>query len=277
MLPGMYKIGEFSRLSQVPIRTLRYYDQIGLLVPAEVGRPSGYRCYAAAQLERLNRILALKDLGLTLREIQGALADAASPEELCALIRDKHAELTRRVDAERRRLARATARLAVMERSGAVLADIVVRDTGAAWIASVRRTLRRHDDCDALFDELDHGLARSLGRRPSRAQRGAIWHACAAHTIDCEAYAILPGRIASTPAVTVRQLPAQQVAALIYRGDTDYLPAYRAMRTWIAASGFDITGAKRELFLRSPSSLTEIQFPIARPAERRGDRQGATC
>jgi hypothetical protein len=46
----MYKIGELSRLSQVPIRTLRYYDQIGLLVPAQVDRSSGYRCYAAEQL-----------------------------------------------------------------------------------------------------------------------------------------------------------------------------------------------------------------------------------
>jgi len=66
----MYKIGAFSRLSQVPIRTLRYYDQIGLLVPAQVERPSGYRGYAAEQLETINRILVFKDLGLALDEIR---------------------------------------------------------------------------------------------------------------------------------------------------------------------------------------------------------------
>lgn len=256
----MYKIGEFSRLSQLPIRTLRYYNQIGLLVPAEVERPSGYRRYAADQLEQVNRILAYKDLGLSLHEIRGALADAASAADIRSLVRRKHDELARRVEAEQRRLARAAARLAVMESSGAGLADIVVRETGAQWVASVRRTLRSHDDCDGLFDELAHGLDHTLARR----QLGAIWHACAPRAIDCEVYAVLPSRVAVSGRIAARQLPAQRVAALIYRGDTDYLPAYRAMRTWITASGFEITGPKRELFLRSAESVTEIQFPVAR-------------
>jgi effector-binding domain-containing protein len=55
------------------------------------------------------------------------------------------------------------------------------------------------------------------------------------------------------------------VAALVYRGDTDYLPAYGALRAWIGRAGLAIAGAKRELFLRSPTAVTEIQFPIARP------------
>src|SRR2546429_7441561 len=105
----MYKIGELSWLSQVPIRTLRYYDQIGLLVPAQVDRSSGYRCYTAEQFERLNRILVFKDLGLSLHEIRALLADAATPDQIRELVRRKHADLERRVEAERRRLARAAA------------------------------------------------------------------------------------------------------------------------------------------------------------------------
>jgi DNA-binding transcriptional MerR regulator len=62
----MFKIGEFSKFSQVTVKTLRYYDQIGLLKPAEVDRFTGYRYYSVDQLPRLNRILALKDLGLSL-------------------------------------------------------------------------------------------------------------------------------------------------------------------------------------------------------------------
>jgi DNA-binding transcriptional MerR regulator len=260
----MYKIGEFSRLSQVPIRTLRYYDQIGLLTPAAIERPSGYRGYAAAQLERLNRILALKDLGLSLREIGSVLADDASADDIRELMRRKHADLARRVDAERRRLARATARLDMMERSGAARADIVVRIAGAQWVASLRQTLRSHDDCEGLFDELDDYLDRHAAGPHDRRQRGAIWHACAPRAIDCEAYAVIPARLATAGRITVRRLPAQPVAALIYRGDADYLPAYRAMRTWIGGSGLAITGPKRELYLRSSESMTEIQFPIDR-------------
>jgi hypothetical protein len=62
--------------------------------------------------------------------------------------------------------------------------------------------------------------------------------------------------------VAVRELPAQRVASLVYRGETDYLPAYRAMRTWIARSELAITGPKREVFLRSPgSSVTAASSP----------------
>ena len=71
----MYSIGEFSRLSQIPVKTLRYYDHLRLLRPACVNRSTGYRYYEAAQLEQLNRILVFKDLGFSLRDIRGLLAE----------------------------------------------------------------------------------------------------------------------------------------------------------------------------------------------------------
>src|SRR5690348_9109071 len=62
----VFKISDFSRLSQVSMRTLRYYDEIGLLKPGQVDCATGYRYYSIDQLPRLNRILALKDLGFEL-------------------------------------------------------------------------------------------------------------------------------------------------------------------------------------------------------------------
>ena len=69
----MLKIGNFSKLSQVPVKTLRYYDQIELLIPAHVDKFSGYRYYTIDQMPRLNRILAPKDLNYTLDQITGML------------------------------------------------------------------------------------------------------------------------------------------------------------------------------------------------------------
>lgn len=62
----MFKIGEFSRLSRVSVRMLRHYDQLGLLTPSQTDSFTGYRYYSANQLPRLNRILALRDLGFSL-------------------------------------------------------------------------------------------------------------------------------------------------------------------------------------------------------------------
>src|SRR5260370_7778550 len=62
----MIRIGDFSKLSQVTIKALRYYDEMGLLKPISVDQFPGYRYYAVDQLSSLNRILPLNDLGLSL-------------------------------------------------------------------------------------------------------------------------------------------------------------------------------------------------------------------
>ena len=78
----MISIGDFARLGRVSVRMLRHYDEIGLLPPARVDQFTGYRYYRAAQLSQLNRIVALKDLGFTLQQVQSVLKDGPSAAEL---------------------------------------------------------------------------------------------------------------------------------------------------------------------------------------------------
>jgi DNA-binding transcriptional MerR regulator len=78
----MLQIGEFSVLSHVSIKTLRHYDEVGLLKPMHVDPHSGYRYYAASQIVQLNRILALRDLGMSLSSPEAAacpISPAAPP------------------------------------------------------------------------------------------------------------------------------------------------------------------------------------------------------
>jgi DNA-binding transcriptional MerR regulator/GNAT superfamily N-acetyltransferase len=89
----MIRIGDFSRLSQTPVSTLRYYDEIGLLKPVEVDHFTGYRYYTFDQLTRLQRILALKDFGFSLEEIGHLLADDLSIRQLNGLLQRKRADL----------------------------------------------------------------------------------------------------------------------------------------------------------------------------------------
>ena len=65
----MFSIGEFAKHGRVSVRMLRHYDAIGLLPPARVDPFTGYRSYQADQLSRLNRIVALRDLGFGLDQI----------------------------------------------------------------------------------------------------------------------------------------------------------------------------------------------------------------
>jgi DNA-binding transcriptional MerR regulator len=111
----MFRIGEFSKLSHVPAKTLRYYDQIGLLAPAEVDRFTGYRYYSASQLPRLHRILAMKDLGLSLSQIGQLLEEDLSTDQIRGMLLLKRTEIQQQVEAEQARLARVEWRLKQIE------------------------------------------------------------------------------------------------------------------------------------------------------------------
>jgi len=88
----MYKIGELSRLCRIPVKTLRYYDNEGLLAPDEIDRFTGYRYYSAARIADCNRIISLKELGFSLEEIKRHLR-ASTHEDIFALVDAKCAEI----------------------------------------------------------------------------------------------------------------------------------------------------------------------------------------
>ena len=66
----LYKIGELSKLTGIPIRTLRYYDSIDLFKPSEVDLFTSYRYYKEEQIKDLKLINELKEVGFTLEEIR---------------------------------------------------------------------------------------------------------------------------------------------------------------------------------------------------------------
>lgn len=88
----MYKIGELSRLCRIPVKTLRYYDNEGVLVPDEIDRFTGYRYYSAERIADCNRIISLKELGFSLEEIKKHL-HASTDEDIFALVDAKCAEI----------------------------------------------------------------------------------------------------------------------------------------------------------------------------------------
>lgn len=107
----MFSIGEFARHGRVSVRMLRHYDAIGLIRPACVDAATGCRLYQASQLDELNRVIALKDLGFTLQQVQAILEEKVSAAELRGMLRLRRAEIQASIEAETTRLARVEARL----------------------------------------------------------------------------------------------------------------------------------------------------------------------
>lgn len=107
----MFTIGDFATMGRVSIRMLRHYDRIGLLPPARVDEFTGYRYYTADQLRRLNRVVALKDLGFTLAEVARILDADVAPAELRGMLRLRRAQVAEQITADQDRLTRIEARL----------------------------------------------------------------------------------------------------------------------------------------------------------------------
>ncbi|WP_406210215.1 MerR family transcriptional regulator [Streptomyces decoyicus] len=134
----MFSIGDFAQYGRVSARMLRHYDAIGLLRPARTDPVSGYRYYEAAQLARLNRIIALKDLGFSLQQVGAILAEEVSVPELRGMLRLRRAELEASLTAAGARLAQVEARLRTIESEGRMSADdVVVKRTGAVLLAEL--------------------------------------------------------------------------------------------------------------------------------------------
>ena len=101
----MFKIGEFSKLTQVTVRMLRYYDEMGLLKPAKIDPWTGYRLYSTEQIPVLNKIIYLRDSGFQVAEIAAALEnnDKAFLQEL---FNKKQAEIEENIKIEQEKLSK---------------------------------------------------------------------------------------------------------------------------------------------------------------------------
>jgi DNA-binding transcriptional MerR regulator len=128
----MFKIGEFAKIAQVSGRLLRYYNEIGLFTPEQIDPASGYRFYSAAQLPRLNRILALRDLGLTLDQIGRMLDGDISADEIRGMLFMRKAQIEQNLQEEIERLNQVELRLKQIEQEGHPwTADVVLKEVPA--------------------------------------------------------------------------------------------------------------------------------------------------
>jgi DNA-binding transcriptional MerR regulator len=151
----MIRISNFSRISQVPVSTLRYYDDVGLLKPIEVDRFTGYRYYTFDQLPRLYRILALKDLGFSLR----MLGEDLPADQLRGMLRLKRSELREQVQEAFARLERVEARLRQIEQESIMSTyDVVLKKVEPMLITGVRGLIATPPEQKPLWDELVCGV-----------------------------------------------------------------------------------------------------------------------
>jgi len=264
----MIRIGDFARLGNVSVRTLRFYDETRLLQPLHVDQSSGYRHYQASQLTLLHQIRSLQELGFSLAAIREALRRDLPVSELRALMEQRHSELKSQICGDLRRLRQIESNLRNLTNSHKVAPNVLVRQTKETWVVSLREKIRDYAQADELFGELERKVPAHL----LTAQRSALWHSCGQERgpIDCEVLRCLKQPIKVGRGLRTYQLRAGTAASIFHTGAEETMgESYRILTCWLSSSGFRLHGAKREIYWIEPDAkascetLTEIQFPIA--------------
>jgi DNA-binding transcriptional MerR regulator len=272
----MLTIGDFARLGQVSPRMLRHYHELGLLRPERVDPTTGYRSYGVAQLVRLHRLLALRDLGFSLEQIRGLLDDNLSLEQLRGMLRLRQAQMEQTVAEERARLRQVEAHLRALERSTTMsIQDVVIKPTQPLRVAEAADTAPGFGpELGEIFGRLYPRIFAHLDRNGARPGLCVAWYDEPAEdgSVVVHAGIDLDGQaVAGAEDVRVVDLPVIDVAAVMYRGSmTDVGPVYEALARWIEDSGYQVAGRSRELYYEwhpeDPArSVTELQFPIGNP------------
>ncbi|MBX3082906.1 MAG: MerR family transcriptional regulator [Anaerolineae bacterium] len=274
----MLKIGDFSRLAQVPIKTLRFYDELGLFRPAEVDRFTGYRYYTLDQLPRLNRILALKDLGLALEQITTMMNGEMSAEEMRGRLEAKRREAQQEIEEAQARLMRLDIRLRQIDMENQMPTyEIVTKKVDSQRVLSIRQIAPTMTERDRLIEE----VRAALRRQPISVSAPPIllYHHAGYRDVDLDIEVAIPVETARPDAIllsngrqmSIRMIPAlDRVITCLLHGRYEQLGGvYAALNTFLNAHRLHYLGPAREVILRGADDtadpaeyLTEVQYPV---------------
>ena len=264
--PQLYKIGMFAQMNHITIKTLRFYEEQGLLLPAYVDGENGYRYYTMNQMADIQRITALKQAGFTLDDIklinQGA--------DTAYLLSTKKAALLKKI-------AELTSQIAVIDGylsgpAGTLDAPVLIRTIPAVTVASMKKRIDSYDELFSLMPEMGAEMER-LGCRC------ALPEYCFTHYLEpgfrdehilietCEA---VTEKKEDSALVKFRELPEITAACIFHKGSYNSFPeTYAAILRFIEENGYEICGNIRENYIdgiwnkdREEDWLSEIQIPV---------------
>ncbi len=274
----MFSIGEFARLGAVSVRTLRLYDEMGLLRPARVDQETGYRAYTPGQLGQLNRILALKELGLSLTQIRRMLA-GITVDELQGMLMLRRAQLETELQAQKNKLLGVEARLRYIATEGVMPADdITVKKIPAMGVVAISELAPDWENEHIVpavnrsrvqFDEL--GIPRQV-----KAAGPFLVFFDAGQDADITVYVGLP--VAEPPAelpppATYLVLPEIEAIVAVRSGPAASIfpVVFHDMARWASAHGYQPAGPGREVWIHEVDDIAdvdqqvfEVQMPFTR-------------
>lgn len=270
----MFKIGVFSKMNKVTVKTLRYYDEIGLLSPSYVDDATGYRYYSGSQLPRLHRILALKQIGFSLHEIITAMSQDISTAEMLQHLQAKQVEISKNIAAERKKLLQVQAYLKILKQEANDMGyDVILKELPAVIVASMRRIIPDYNTFNEIYPEMGAYMMEQKVKCTTPGYCFTLYHdgEYKETNIDVEICEAVTAAARDSDKIKFKKVEAVPTAAcVIHKGPYNTIGlAYSAVTKWIEENGYTVTGQPRESYIdgiwnkENPEEwITEIQVPV---------------
>lgn len=264
----MFKIGDFSKLTQISVRMLRYYENKGILTPIKIDAESKYRWYSVTQIKQVNKIKVLRDLGFLVEDIKILLT--LEEEDFIEAIQGKKQTIIQEINGQQQMLHK----LDILEQALSnqkkvdLEYEVQIKEVPEKNILCYRQIIADYND--------EGDLWRILGTFIEK-QKIAVCDASAIaifhdnEDIDVEvSYVVSNVGLDSFP-FYYRVLAAEKLVASIFvYGSFDNIgQKYQDLAYWIDKNKYEVIGNVRELPINGPWNrkkeeeyLTELQIPI---------------
>ncbi|WP_042349722.1 MerR family transcriptional regulator [Bacillus massiliigorillae] len=266
----MYSIGVFSKINKITTKTLRHYDEIGLLKPEYVVDMTGYRYYTTHQLPKLHQILALKRMGLSLQQVKEAFQN---PDAIDLFLKLKEQDVLNSIKAEEEKLLLIRSYLNLM-RGEKMMYNPIIKELPEVIVASMRQVIPNYEALNTLCPEV-------MGKEMKRV--GCV---CAVPeycfnvyhdgeyretNIDVEICEAVTEMKPNTDILTFKTIPAVPTAlCILHKGAYDTLgETYSFAFKWAEENNYEVCDHPRESYIDGiwnkdnvDEWLTELQIPI---------------
>lgn len=268
----MFGIGEFSKISGLPIKTLRFYHEKGLLVPATVDPDSGYRYYDHANVEKAQIIVALRRFEFSLEQIQQILISYDDEADILDFLEQRKGALQQEIRHRKDIVAQLDRIIQIENEARSTMQkspfQIEEKALEPMWIAGVRMK-GKYSDCGQGFAKLGKAVGRHICGKPF-----CLYYDGEYREEDADMEPCFPiRRRVDVAGISVRELPGGRCVSILHRGPYEELGrSYATVLQYMKDHDHEILLPSREVYLKGPGMifkgnprkyLTEIQLVVA--------------
>lgn len=270
----MLSIGEFSNICKVSTKTLRYYDEIGLLKPSEINPENGYRYYAIEQLERMLFINRLKSYSFSLDEIKEFMqSDEKKDDSLYEAFTRKKKQLEDELQNYNQLLSQLEEDITAIEQGKSVMSymddiDVQLVDVPAMNLLYIRKNVMAEDfpmEYAKNYEKLFKRIA--IDRLKMTGAPMVLFHSSEYTPSGLDTEFAIP--VEEYVTGTRDFYPGLCLKTVVRGQYTELSSVYTRQVEWAEKEGYKCTNALFEVYITDPSqverasdNITEVYYPV---------------